>query len=72
MCLGEFATVRSVRGDRASVEFDDGRRQVVSLAVMVAEGQDVRVGDIVLVAIGMVLRIVTADDLADELAEEPA
>lgn len=67
MCLGEYGTVvELLDGARAVVACRDSRR-AVSLAVLVAEGVPVHVGDVVMVSIGMALAVVGDDQLAEEV-----
>jgi hydrogenase maturation factor len=62
MCLGEYATVvELVDPARAIVRFGDGRIGSVSLAVLVAEGTPVELGDTLVVSIGMALHLVLDD-----------
>jgi hydrogenase maturation factor len=63
VCLGEYGKVVELRDDARAVVAFDGSRRVVSLAVLVAEGTSVAVGDIVMVSIGMVLRVVDDAEL---------
>jgi hydrogenase maturation factor len=56
VCLGEYGVVVDLTDTgRAVVHFHDGSRRTVSLAVLVADGVEVRPGDVVMVSIGMAL-----------------
>jgi len=78
MCLGKYGLiVEVIDAGRARVSYqldeqhndrhDDRRSELVSLAVLVAEGLAPRPGDVVVVSMGMALRIV--DDPEDAASE---
>jgi hydrogenase maturation factor len=58
VCLGEYGTiVQIVDVGRAVVRFGDDSERQVSLAVLVAGGTPIEIGDRVMVSIGMALEI---------------
>jgi hydrogenase maturation factor len=57
VCLGEYVTVTGIADDRAAVRRADGSVTHASLAVLLAEGIQVEVGDTVMVSIGMALHV---------------
>lgn len=59
MCLGDYVTVVDVSDAHATVRADDGTLRRASLAVLLAEGVPVTVGDTVFVSIGLALHVAT-------------
>jgi hydrogenase maturation factor len=64
MCLGEVGRVVRLHGDRTAVVECTDREIMAALDLVLAEGVEVREGDVVIVSMGFVLAIADESELA--------